>query len=294
MPLAWKRLAATWLLATASFAQQGLASRPESRPESAPADPVAAILKEYDDAMKAFNAAHAAADSDAARQTVIDEQYPKAEAWFPRMLEVARANAKQPVALRALLWIVEQDVDAAEGREALTALGRDHAGAAELTAACDALTYAIGRESEDFLRAAARSSPHVEVRARATYALAHLLRHEANLAARLAGDADPEEKALVEKWYGAERTAFLGRLDPKTRAAEAEALFVQVKEKHADVEGPWGGSLGERADRDLFEIRNLAIGKVAPEIEGEDLSGKPLRLSDFRGKVVVLDFWGHW
>jgi hypothetical protein len=33
---------------------------------------------------------------------------------------------------------------------------------------------------------------------------------------------------------------------------------------------------------------------VAPEIEGEDLSAEPRRLSDFRGKVVVLDFWGHW
>ena len=57
---------------------------------------------------------------------------------------------------------------------------------------------------------------------------------------------------------------------------------------------PAGPLLGERAERDLFEIRNLAIGKVAPEIEGEDIDGKPLKLSDFKGKVVVLDFWGHW
>ncbi len=36
------------------------------------------------------------------------------------------------------------------------------------------------------------------------------------------------------------------------------------------------------------------MGKVAPEIEGEDLDGKPFKLSDYRGKVVVLDFWGNW
>lgn len=37
------------------------------------------------------------------------------------------------------------------------------------------------------------------------------------------------------------------------------------------------------------------IGKPAPEIEARDLdSGKPIRLADFRGKVVVLDFWGYW
>ena len=38
----------------------------------------------------------------------------------------------------------------------------------------------------------------------------------------------------------------------------------------------------------------LAIGKPAPEIEGVGLDGKPLKLSDFRGKIVVLDFWGDW
>jgi Tol biopolymer transport system component len=37
-----------------------------------------------------------------------------------------------------------------------------------------------------------------------------------------------------------------------------------------------------------------AIGSVAPEIEGEDIDGEPFKLSDYRGKVVVLDFWGDW
>ena len=45
---------------------------------------------------------------------------------------------------------------------------------------------------------------------------------------------------------------------------------------------------------ELFEMRNLNIGQVAPEIEGEDIDGVVFKLSDYRGKVVVLDFWGHW
>lgn len=36
------------------------------------------------------------------------------------------------------------------------------------------------------------------------------------------------------------------------------------------------------------------IGDTAPDIEGEDIDGVPFKLSDYRGKVVVLDFWGHW
>lgn len=39
---------------------------------------------------------------------------------------------------------------------------------------------------------------------------------------------------------------------------------------------------------------SLAIGQVAPEISGEDIDGVPFQLSDYRGKVVVLDFWGNW
>jgi len=38
----------------------------------------------------------------------------------------------------------------------------------------------------------------------------------------------------------------------------------------------------------------LAVGQPAPEIVGIDLDGKPMKLSDYRGQVVVLDFWGDW
>lgn len=38
----------------------------------------------------------------------------------------------------------------------------------------------------------------------------------------------------------------------------------------------------------------LRIGNLAPEIEGADLEEIPFKLSDYRGNVVVLDFWGDW
>lgn len=43
-----------------------------------------------------------------------------------------------------------------------------------------------------------------------------------------------------------------------------------------------------------FELTRLQIGMPAPEIEGEDLDGVTFKLSDYRGKVVLLDFWGDW
>ncbi len=49
-----------------------------------------------------------------------------------------------------------------------------------------------------------------------------------------------------------------------------------------------------RVDGPRFEQERLQIGMVAPNIVGVDLHGEPLTLEQFRGKVVVLDFWGDW
>lgn len=38
----------------------------------------------------------------------------------------------------------------------------------------------------------------------------------------------------------------------------------------------------------------LAVGKQAPDFVLTDLNDKPQRLSDFRGKVVFLNFWATW
>jgi len=38
----------------------------------------------------------------------------------------------------------------------------------------------------------------------------------------------------------------------------------------------------------------LAPPPPVPEIDGEDLDGRRFALSDYRGRVVVLTFWGHW
>jgi cytochrome oxidase Cu insertion factor (SCO1/SenC/PrrC family) len=37
-----------------------------------------------------------------------------------------------------------------------------------------------------------------------------------------------------------------------------------------------------------------AVGQLAPDIQGEDTAGAAFKLSDFRGRVVLLNFWGDW
>jgi cytochrome oxidase Cu insertion factor (SCO1/SenC/PrrC family) len=56
---------------------------------------------------------------------------------------------------------------------------------------------------------------------------------------------------------------------------------------------PGDDTVAVRAKAELFEVRHLSVGKAAPDIEGEDQDGKRFKLSEYRGKVVLLDFWSY-
>ena len=43
-----------------------------------------------------------------------------------------------------------------------------------------------------------------------------------------------------------------------------------------------------------FPVSRPAETIVAPEVELSDLSGRPARLRDLRGRVVLLNFWATW
>jgi hypothetical protein len=101
-------------------------------------------------------------------------------------------------------------------------------------------------------------------------------------------DGSPHDTVKVAFLYA--RGALATRSDSVTDAERAAAI--------ADLDralqlGPTSIH-AEMAKAAKHELQNLQIGMPAPDIEGKDLDGVAFKLSDYRGKVVVLDFWGDW
>jgi len=100
---------------------------------------------------------------------------------------------------------------------------------------------------------------------------------------------EQNEHKLVKAWALFWRGNFLGR-----RAANddgriaAQAMINEAEELAAGTYLAWkiGGP--------KFRKERLQIGMVVPNIVGEDLDGVTFEIEDYRGKVVVLDFWGFW
>ncbi|HKA08487.1 MAG TPA: TlpA disulfide reductase family protein, partial [Gemmataceae bacterium] len=52
-------------------------------------------------------------------------------------------------------------------------------------------------------------------------------------------------------------------------------------------------TLAKAAAGELISLK-IAVGNPVPDIEGTDLEGKKVKLSSYRGKVVLFDFWATW
>ena len=52
--------------------------------------------------------------------------------------------------------------------------------------------------------------------------------------------------------------------------------------------------LGVTLEKEEQEKPLLANGALAPDFTATDMNNKPIKLSDLRGKVVVIDFWASW
>jgi hypothetical protein len=220
------------------------------------------------------------APSKAAREKLAEELDGLSRTYARRMLEVVDKHPRDPVALRALDWIVAKaPLGSAELHEAMVRIARDYVRSDLLGPLCENLgTMRESEEAVAVLRSILEKNPRPEIRGQACFELAQLLLMRADGPQVRKPDEDGNE--LIS-----------ARGSEKMRK-EAEKYFAEVVRTYATVK-VGDGTLGPAAETALYEIRNLAIGKIAPDIDGVDSHGIRFKLSDYRGKVVVLDFWGR-
>jgi hypothetical protein len=76
----------------------------------------------------------------------------------------------------------------------------------------------------------------------------------------------------------------------RAKENETVATILDELEKEDELD-----EILQRWIKDLkYKVTHLVVGCEAPDIEGFDQDGKKFRLSDYRGKVVLLPFWGIW
>ncbi len=192
----------------------------------------------------------------------------KYQAFRSRFLELAETAKDPDVAVRARLWLFgqawwerQEGTMAATAKAQLDRILQDHAASPRLAEIMDS-AYVLGSDERiPLFRKIHQLTPHDEVKA----------------------------AALLGIGVAASRSK-----DERSKKAAARAL-TRLSEEYGEL--PYKASTYgamAHAYQNIHPREALEIGQTAPEITGADLDGKPMKLSDYRGKVVVLDFWGHW
>jgi hypothetical protein len=242
-----------------------------------PAQQYEALVEEFDDAQQAFLKYSQEAKTEEEKLKVQKEKRPQPDKFAPRFIELAKKNPKDPVAADALAWVLANTSASGSGKrdspraKAIALVSRDHVRSAQLGPACQVLgSRGEEKEAETLLRKILEKNPHVEVQGTACLGLAQMLKRRA--------ERMPDTNAKVREKV----------------QLESEQLFDRVVKQYADVKGSSGGAIAHQAMNELFAFQFPRIGTTAPDIKGEDLDGKRFKLSDYKGKVVLLDFWANW
>lgn len=261
-----------------------------------PAEQYQAFLKEFTAAARTLWTA----DDDAEKKKAAANVY----RLTPRVLELVEKNPNDPIALDVLVQVITQELwlenntthpgygkNSPEAR-AIAILLRDHVRSEKIGEACRRVHYGFRKECETFLRTLLEKNPHREVQALACLRLAQFLNGRLRQLDLLRGH--PEMARRYEGLFGKEYLDALQRQDRARAVKEVEAFFERAAEDYGDVKVPFGTTVEAQAQSELDEIRHLSVGQAAQDIEGEDQDGKRFKLSDYRGKVVLLYFWSEF
>jgi peroxiredoxin len=226
-----------------------------------------------------------APDSDKKEKESRDQFNAKATQLFTNALALAQSSANSDDAFAALEWILTHE-DAyyfPVGGTALKLVTEHHADNARIGVLIANLSYSIPRETNvheaalKLIKVVAKTNPDQTARGQALLGLADIAREEVVLAEARGNPEVNRLRSVAEEAYKLVQQNYGNCRYLRTSGGRAPRK-----------------TLGEQAALALFDLNRLREGQVAPEIEAKDLAGVQFKLSDHRGKVVLLVFWASW
>lgn len=229
---------------------------PASRPATGLLDQTKALQGELQKAMEDFGKAFSAAKTDEEKRKLYESSYPDPAKWVPKFAELVKGHESEPEAVEALSFIIV-NAEPEEGKPALDAILAHHKKSKDIGNAMVALGQRGGNIATKALKDVYAANPAKDVKGKCLYGLFTMAQ---------AANAEKDVRAIAK----------------------------MILKDYADVELMPDYKIGKMIEGELFKLDNLAVGKPAPDIEGKDFEGVAFKLSDYRGKVVMLDFWGFW
>jgi peroxiredoxin len=239
--------------------------------------------------------------------------FPDLLVYSRRMLSIAESKPNDAGARDALLWIIDQPgaVPVYHGpladlqQRAVQILLDHHADDPKVARSAANLNIVLSPTLDAIMNGLVERGRNRETQGLARFALARYLLKKGDIAkAQQARGVNKVGGSVNGDTYRAAYIRSLGLCDVSAMRRTTENLLEEVVAQYGDVqlfdENALGviprrtKTLGQMAESLLDEMRHLAIGQPSPDIDGVDLNGKPLKLSNHRGKVVVLVFWASW
>ncbi len=198
------------------------------------------------------------------------------EKFRPRVRAIAEKLDGKPEAVVSLSWLVRENFgfpgmssDNNDSKWALATLAENHAASANVLSEMDMLPMIAMSVGEgpliSFLETVAKENPDRQIQAKAQLGIATILYEESPMMRMMGG--------------GQDRTA---------QKKRAETMLRVLVKDFA------GSEMAEKANELLYAIDHLQVGMTAPKTMGVDVDGKEIKLSDYRGKVVLMVYWATW
>lgn len=107
-------------------------------------------------------------------------------------------------------------------------------------------------------------------------------------------DLQNEQKAVLKKFVQQNPASFVS-LDALRSFAGPSPIYNEVMPLFSSLSPALQNTdNGKDFKATLEKLKTTSVGSIAPDFTQNDPAGKPVSLSSFKGKYVLLDFWASW